>query len=174
MRSYTLLFIVSCCVLLSTVSAGCLCVNGPCNRYWQGTKAQCFCWCQKTANSRQLGRDARCTYGPASQGSFCSLCSAGIYSPNEDSDFAEISATDDSQITSMTITPSNNQHVFPMQHCYCCGSCMTYSGSAKQCSTCAAGYRKAFINEQYWVDYVPHYSSGGTCRACGNVDPCKL
>ncbi|KAL0218112.1 hypothetical protein RCL1_008960 [Eukaryota sp. TZLM3-RCL] len=169
MKSIVLLFVIS--FLVSTATAGCACINGSCTAYYPGSQAHCWCWCQKEANARKLGKDATCKYGPVSQGSFCSLCSRGILSPNED-DSQDPALDGESQITSITVSESNTEHVFPIKKCFCCGSCTQYSGSAKQCSACTYDFREKFINEVYYVNYVPWYSSGGSCSACGNVDPC--
>ncbi|KAL0217797.1 hypothetical protein RCL1_008646 [Eukaryota sp. TZLM3-RCL] len=169
MRSVLFLFIVS--ILVVTATAGCACINGSCTSYYRGTRANCFCWCQKEANARKLGKDATCRYMIARENYSCSLCSRGIFSPNED-DSQDLSLDGESQITSITVNESNTEHVFQVKKCFCCGSCTQYSGSAKQCSSCVYQFREKFINEDYYVNYAPWYSSGGSCSACGNVDPC--
>ncbi|KAL0218276.1 hypothetical protein RCL1_009124 [Eukaryota sp. TZLM3-RCL] len=170
MRSVLFLLIIT--ILVATASAGCTCLNGSCTAFWGGTKHYCWCWCQKQANARKLGKDATCHYGPLSQGYFCKLCSRGIYSPNQD-ESQQLLSDGESQITSISVKESNTEHVFPIKKCFCCGmSCSIYNGSAKECSACTYKFRENFINEVYYVNYVPWYSGGGTCSACGNVDPC--
>ncbi|KAL0208261.1 hypothetical protein P9112_010848 [Eukaryota sp. TZLM1-RC] len=163
--------------LFALVFAGCRCPS-PCNFGYSGTNAQCFCWCQQTANAIGASSDARCTYFPSGQFSSggCSLCASNINSLSlTDEESVTENKLEESKADAVVALEDNNTRIFPLRRCKCPSQCSWgYSGTYQQCTSWARSIASLFLNGQYTVTYFPRaqFSSGG-CSACGNTDPCK-
>ncbi|KAL0238352.1 hypothetical protein GEMRC1_012825 [Eukaryota sp. GEM-RC1] len=161
-------------LLIALAYAGCRCPN-TCNSYSRPAN-ECFCWCQRTANTLRASPDARCNYFP--QASFssggCSLCASNINSLSSETSTVEI--FEKSLADAILGIETSNGVVFPLRRCKCHdGTCKWgFTGTYNQCVAWANTQSTRFLNGQYTLSYFPRssFSSGG-CKVCGETDPCK-
>ncbi|KAL0233367.1 hypothetical protein GEMRC1_012112 [Eukaryota sp. GEM-RC1] len=155
--------------------AGCRC-PGSCGSGYRGSIVDCYCWCQRTANSLKASSDAKCSHFPSGSYSSggCSLCASNINSLTGETSAAEV--FEKSLSDALIGVETNSGMIFPVRRCRCHdGTCdWGYSGTSSQCSAWARSQSSRFINGQYTVSFFPRgmYSSGG-CSVCGQTDPCK-
>ncbi|KAJ5076561.1 hypothetical protein M0811_06141 [Anaeramoeba ignava] len=146
-----------------------------CGAGYDGTEAQCFCFCDQDAGNFPSGSSITCSYFPSGEFSTggCSLC-------GPDSTFDEVSQVDSKSGVKVTgITKQNNLRgsvPFPLYVCYCPQECdWGYTGTYDECVSWANSQASRFLNGVEQITYFPwgEFSSGG-CSACGHADPCTI
>ncbi|KAL0241582.1 hypothetical protein GEMRC1_006817 [Eukaryota sp. GEM-RC1] len=78
-------------LVIALAYAGCRCPS-ICSAGYSGSVVDCFCWCQRTAESMKAAPDARCTHYPRATFSSggCALCASNINTANTETSAVEV------------------------------------------------------------------------------------